>query len=82
MSDAFECDRCGGMGGGPPALKVATNGIQEPAGSVSVEKNTATRDPIQTVSSPPNNCMYSINQGDLCEDCAEAFREFWGDRDE
>lgn len=81
MSDAFECDRCGGMGGGPPALKVATSGIQEPAGSVSVETKNR-RDPIQTVSFPPNNCTCSINQGDLCEDCAEAFREFWGDRDE
>lgn len=85
MTDAFECDRCGELYGEPPALRVATNGIDTPAGRVNLKEKTRTGNGvIGGIPSPPEtpDATYEINKGDLCEDCADEFEEFWGENDE
>lgn len=88
MTDAFECDRCGELYGEPPELKVATNGIEEIAGGVKLKEGkssgtTAVIEPIHGGTTRNRlNATYEIKRGDLCKDCANAFREFWGVDDE
>lgn len=88
MTDAFECDRCGELFGSPAEMKVATGSMQEVGGEVRLQKHEPGRSGT-TVGNPGTslfrdrpNATYEIKQGDLCEDCAEAFREFWSDTDE
>lgn len=84
MTDAFICDRCGAFGERPAMVKVASN--SEKAGSVSawVNKDTPGRPQpgLSTgighgVQGGRPSASASIKGGDLCEDCAEAFHEFW-----
>lgn len=88
MSDAFECDRCGELSGGPAEMKVATKGITDIAGSVSLSRRekrdtgTAQGGLLTGTRRFGHNATYSINGGDLCDGCAEAFREFWGESDD
>jgi len=82
MTEAYKCDRCGEMEAQPPALKVGTTDI-ELAGSISSFKRDRHRDTIGAqITTPGNDCKYEINAGDLCEECAEEFREFWDGENE
>jgi hypothetical protein len=87
MSDAFECDRCGELSGGPPDMELATGALTDVGGSVKLRA----REPQPDAACPPqlfttgkrrHNATFSIKGGDLCQDCAGAFREFWGESDE
>jgi len=85
MTDAFVCDRRGDYGECPPATKVVTKGQDLPGGNASAKATTTTqtttqRNPLGAGSSvgPGRTTHYvEYKNGDLCEECAEAFREFW-----
>ena len=86
MSDAFECDRCGELGGGPPAIKVASNGdvggqirkVNEDS-SVSLGSGSGRSIGIepQITPGPKKFTRADIESGDLCTECAEEFRDWW-----
>lgn len=86
MTDAFECDRCGELNGGPPALEVATSAMEDTGVAVTLRRRENQLDAAQPAFRPRgihnHNATYSITGGDLCEGCADAFREFWGGSDE
>lgn len=84
MTDAFECDRCGELYGAPPEIKLATNTGEESGGGVNLKQRNQNRSrQLDTGVAPPisggvHSAKYEITRGDLCDDCAEEFREFWG----
>jgi len=85
MSDAFECDRCGSLQGGPPDAKVATNRTEESGGNVyaTIEKRKPSGSTAQGGMGIPTindqQAKKSWDGADLCADCAESFREWWGE---
>lgn len=89
MTDAFECDRCGDLYGNPPEIRLATTGAEETGGDVSLireDTGSTALEREQSIGSTRSRSRtysgYKIKHGDLCEDCAEELREFWGEDDE
>ena len=90
MSEVLICDRCGDLITDDAEVRVGTlpSGVIEdvPGGIVSaVERDTdsrcsmgpAKREKILQTRESIGGCKAKIEGGDLCEDCAEAFREWW-----
>jgi len=81
----FECDRCGSLQANPPEIRVATTG--ELGGTtVITEMETSRNRPLEQLapyamqpSGTVSNHTVNIAHGDLCENCAQEFREFWGE---
>lgn len=82
MTDAFKCDRCGELYGEPPEVRVATNKTEGVGGGVVLKKQSSDKLAGVAPTHSVANATYEIKRGDLCEDCAEDFRDFWGGSDD
>lgn len=87
MSEAYLCDRCGDVIPGEPETQVAADGKlpgqTDPGGFVKVSTSSVSPPGISgpsSISQP--SASFEIQKGDLCEDCAQAFADWWDQADD
>lgn len=86
MSDAYVCDRCGALGKGTPAARVAST-LDDTGGTITEDTITVSRGPtdrspgagLSSPGQPPAKSVTTthVEKADLCGDCAAAFADWW-----
>lgn len=75
MSDAYQCDRCGDLDGGDPGAKLITKNVERPG---FLRRSRSTRPSLAMPGRRVNeDSELTAEWAELCEECAEAFDEFW-----